>query len=159
MLLVLEPDVADLAATRFAISPLCETVRAVRLPVLEADIAYRAALLAGGGALSLFGDLHADLRWSEGTITLRDDDEDHSSCFRIMPGPDGVVLMPSVFNWPEVSLSRATSSQTILLFPARGAATAWDAFRDHGDGAVEALLGVPRSPATTSALALLRSSS
>ena len=31
MLLVLELDVADLAATRFAISPLCETLRAVAL--------------------------------------------------------------------------------------------------------------------------------
>lgn len=31
MLLVLEPDVADLAATRFAISPLGETIRAVQL--------------------------------------------------------------------------------------------------------------------------------
>ena len=31
MLLVLELDVADLAATRFAISPLSETVRAVQL--------------------------------------------------------------------------------------------------------------------------------
>ena len=31
MLLVLELDVADLAATRFAISPLCETIRAVAL--------------------------------------------------------------------------------------------------------------------------------
>src|SRR5690349_24347613 len=31
MLLVLELDVADLAATRFAISPLAETVRAVQL--------------------------------------------------------------------------------------------------------------------------------
>ena len=31
MLLVLELDVADLPATRFAISPLSETVRAVQL--------------------------------------------------------------------------------------------------------------------------------
>jgi len=31
MLLMLELDVADLAATRFAISPLCETLRAVQL--------------------------------------------------------------------------------------------------------------------------------
>ena len=31
MLVVLELDVADLAGTRFAISPLCETLRAVAL--------------------------------------------------------------------------------------------------------------------------------
>ena len=43
-------------------------------PVLEADIAYRSGLLAGGGARSLFSDLHPDLRWSEGTLTLTDSD-------------------------------------------------------------------------------------
>ena len=74
--------------------------------------------------------------------------------------------MPSVFIWPEWSVSRATSTQSTLLYPARGAATVWqaDADRDSastGLGVVEALLGAPRarllgalrSPATTSALA------
>jgi DNA-binding transcriptional ArsR family regulator len=89
-----------------------------------------------------------------------------------MLGPDGVVLMPSVFNWPEVSLSRATSSQTVMLYPARGTATVWEGTAGDGGGqegtwaggreeAAEALLGVPRvrllsalrSPATTTALA------
>jgi DNA-binding transcriptional ArsR family regulator len=134
-------------------------------PVLEADIAYRAGLLAGGGARSLFSDLHPDLRWSEGTLTINDTDEG-SSVFRVMLGPDGVVLMPSVFNWPLVSYSKATSSQTTLTYPARGTATVWEggatAASDTAWGAVEELLGPARarllaalrSPATTSALAL-----
>ena len=88
-----------------------------------------------------------------------------------MLGPDGVVLMPSIFNWPLVSPSRATSTQTIMLYPARGAATVWEggawpgsAWAGEGGGrekAAEALLGAPRvrllaalrSPATTTALA------
>jgi DNA-binding transcriptional ArsR family regulator len=86
-----------------------------------------------------------------------------------MLGPDGVVLMPSVFNWPLVSPSRATSTQTIMLYPARGAATVWEGGAwagsawagDGGMEAAEALLGAPRvrllaalrSPATTTALA------
>jgi len=132
-------------------------------PVLEADIAYRSQLLAGGGARSLFSDLHPDLRWSPGTLTINETDED-PSVSRIMLGPDGVVLMPSVFNWPLVSYSKATSSQTMLLYPARGTATVWEG----GPGGVAAagaveellgpararLLGALRSPATTSALAL-----
>src|SRR6266702_1165654 len=197
MLLVLELDVADLAATRFAISPLSETVRAVQLlaqretpavnapwvrwarselgwrPLLEADIAYRAGLLADGGARSLFSDLHRDLRWSGGMLTLTGTDQG-PPVFKIMLGPDGVVLMPSVFNWPQVSLSRATSTQTIMLYPARGAATVWEggawagsawaggAWAGEGGGREEAavaLLGAPRvrlltalrSPATTTA--------
>jgi DNA-binding transcriptional ArsR family regulator len=93
-----------------------------------------------------------------------------------MLGPDGVVLMPSVFNWPDVSLSLATSTQTVMLYPARGTATVWEGTVGDGTGdgearegtwaggreeAAEALLGAPRvrllnalrSPATTTALA------
>src|SRR5262249_8838661 len=117
--------------------------------------------LAGGGARSLFSDLHPDLRWSGGTLTLSDTDEGPSR-FRVRLGPDGVVLMPSVFNWPLVSVSRATSSQTMLLYPARGTATAWeDGAWLAGPPAVEELLGAARarllvalrSPATTTSLA------
>jgi DNA-binding transcriptional ArsR family regulator len=130
-------------------------------PVLDADIVYRAGLLADGGARSLFSDLHPDLRWSPGTLTINETDED-PSVSRIMLGPDGVVLMPSVFNWPLVSYSKATSSQTTLLYPARGTATVWEDSVTAASGAVEELLGPARarllgalrSPATTSALAL-----
>ena len=140
------------------IAPHWERIR----PVLEADIAYRAGLLAEGGTRSLFSDLHPDLRWSGGTLTLTDTDQG-PPLYKIMLGPDGVVLMPSVFNWPQVSLSRATSTQTIMLYPARGAATVWEsgALAGGREEAAEALLGAPRvrlltalrSPATTTALA------
>jgi DNA-binding transcriptional ArsR family regulator len=131
-------------------------------PVLDADIVYRAGLLADGGARSLFSDLHPDLRWSQGTLTINETDEG-PSVSRVMLGPDGVVLMPSVFNWPLVSYTKATSSQTTLLYPARGAATVWEGHVSGvGSEAVEELLGPARarllgalrSPATTSALAL-----
>jgi DNA-binding transcriptional ArsR family regulator len=139
-------------------------------PVLEADIAYRSQLLAGGGARSLFSDLHPDVGWSQGTLTVTDTEEG-PPVLRVMLGPDGVVLMPSVFNWPLVSYSKRTSSQTALLYPARGTATVWEdgacgvcsgVARGVALGVVEELLGTPRarllgalrSPATTSALAL-----
>jgi DNA-binding transcriptional ArsR family regulator len=130
-------------------------------PVLEADIAYRAGLLADGGARSLFSDLHPDLRWSGGTLTLTDTDEGPAR-FKVVLGPDGVVLLPSVFNWPTVSVSKRTSTQTALLYPARGAATVWEDSVTAASSAVEELLGPARarllgalrSPATTSALAL-----
>ncbi len=142
-------------------------------PVLEADIAYRAGLLADGGARSLFADLHPDLRWSGGTLTLTGYEQGPSP-LKVMLGPNGVVLVPSVFNWPDVSLNLATSTQTILLYPARGTATVWEGpdwermdgtsgARPGGERgeAAEALLGAPRvrlltalrSPATTTALA------
>jgi DNA-binding transcriptional ArsR family regulator len=143
--------------------------------VLDADVAYHAGLLAGGGARSLFSDLHPDLRWSGDRLFLADAEDGQG---QIMLGPGGLVLMPSVFIWPEWSVKRATSTLTTLVYPARGAATAWqgglaadglgagDLEAGPSDGAVnlpavEALLGAPRarllgalrSPATTTALA------
>jgi len=150
------------------IAPHWERIR----PVLDADIAYHAGLLAGGGARALFSDLHPGLRWSAGRLILSDAE---TGSDEITLGPDGMVLMPSVFIWPEWSVKRATSTQTTLLYPARGAATVWETGLDlpgpggPGTGgrkagdlrAVESLLGAPRarllgalrSPATTSALA------
>jgi hypothetical protein len=33
----------------------------------------------------------------------------------VLLAPDGLVLMPSVFNWPDVSGSRSTSTQSTLV--------------------------------------------
>jgi DNA-binding transcriptional ArsR family regulator len=137
-------------------------------PVLDADISYHAALLAGGGARSLFSDLHPDLRWSAGRLFMYDTEPEHPDP-GVTLGPDGLVLLPSVFNWPHWSIKKATSTQTTMMYPARGAATVWQgglvlsapAGVSTDRAAVEALLGPPRarlldalrSPATTSALA------
>ncbi len=72
--------------------------------------------------------------------------------------------MPTVFGWPDVSLSRATSTQTIMMYPTRGAAAVWHSITDPqlgGDTPAEHLLGTTRarllsalrSPMTTTALA------
>jgi MarR family/Family of unknown function (DUF5937) len=154
------------------IAPHWERLRSV----LDADIAYHAGLLAAGGARSLFSDLHPDFRWTGRELLLTDAEE--STDAEITLGPDGIVLVPSVFIWPEWSVKRATSTQTTLSYQARGVATVWEdaGLADFGGfagpglagqgpagdgGAVEALLGGPRarllgalrSPATTSALA------
>jgi DNA-binding transcriptional ArsR family regulator len=146
------------------IVPHWERIRSV----LDADVAYHAGLLAGAGARSLFGDLHPDLRWSEGKLFMTDAEDGLDR--QITLGPDGLVLVPSVFTWPEWSVKKSTSTQTTLLYPARGVARVWDHLEalDPGSSgragdlaAVEALLGAPRarllsalrSPATTSALA------
>ena len=133
--------------------------------VLDADVAHHAGLLASGGARSLFSDLHPGLRWADGKLFMTDAEDGLNR--QVTLGPDGLVLVPSVFIWPEWSVKKSTSTQTTLLYPARGVARVWD---DLGPGdpggardlaAIEALLGGPRarllialrSPATTSALA------
>lgn len=129
--------------------------------VLDADIAYRGGLLAEGGARALLGGLHQDLRWDEGVLTISEPDK---HLYEVVLGPDGVVIMPSVFCWPEVSVRKQTSTQTTLHYPARGAATVWyadGAAQDPAAGATAELLGTVRarllgalrSPATTTALA------
>jgi len=145
------------------IAPHWERLRSV----LDADIAYHAGLLAEGGVRSLFTDLHPDFRWSVGRLVLSDADAGPADG-QVTLGPDGVVLVPSVFIWPEWSVNKATSTQTDLWYPARGAGTVWEdgvvwsAGPETGDlAAAEALIGAPRvrllvasrSPATTTALA------
>ncbi len=144
------------------IAPHWERMRSV----LDADVAYRAGMLAGGGARSLFADLHPDVRWSAGQLFLSDS-ETGGPDDRIMLGPDGLVLLPSVFIWPQWSVSKAGRTQTTLVYPARGAATVWHAGLGFDEPvaadreALESLLGEPRarllealcSPATTAGLA------
>jgi DNA-binding transcriptional ArsR family regulator len=133
--------------------------------VLDADVAHHAGLLASGGARSLFSDLHPGLRWADGKLFMTDAEDGLNR--QVMLGPDGLVLVPSVFIWPEWSVKKSTSTQTTLLYPARGVARVWDDLGPGDSGgardlaAVEALLGGPRarllialrSPVTTSALA------
>ena len=153
------PDIAAELGTFFQrlIAPHWERIRAV----FDADIAYRTAQLAGGGARALFADLHSELDWSDGLLSM---DDGHDEVVRVHLGPDGIVLMPSVFNWPLVSTALETSSQTTLLYPARGVATVWHALagrRTSRLAATEDLIGVTRarlldalrSPATTTTLA------
>src|SRR6202050_4201150 len=138
------------------IAPHWERMRSV----LEADISYHAELLAGGGARSLFSELHPGLRWWAGQLFMTDAEAEQDPHVEL--GPDGLVLVPSVFSWPDWSVKKATSTQTTLLYPARGAGTVWESLKaaPTDAAAVELLLGAPRarllgalrSPATTGAL-------
>jgi DNA-binding transcriptional ArsR family regulator len=163
------PSLAEIAAELAGfhdrlIAPHWQRMRAV----LDADVAYRGRLLADGGARALLHDLHSDLHWDEGVLTISEPDP---RFYEVVLGPDGVVIMPSVFGWPDVSVRKQTSTHTTLRYPARGAATVWYAdggtagtggtAPDPGAAATAELLGTVRarllsalrSPATTTALA------
>jgi DNA-binding transcriptional ArsR family regulator len=163
------PSLAEIAAELAGfhdrlIAPHWQRMRAV----LDADVAYRGRLLADGGARALLHDLHSDLHWDEGVLTISEPDP---RFYDVVLGPDGVVIMPSVLGWPDVSVRKQTSTQTTLHYPARGAATVWYAdggtagtggtAPDPGAAATAELLGpvrarllsALRSPATTTALA------
>jgi DNA-binding transcriptional ArsR family regulator len=129
-----EPSLREIAAELAVlhgrlIAPHWDRMRAV----LDADIAYRSEVLTSGGARALFGGLHEDLRWNAGTLEISDDQE---RVQRVALGPDGLVLVPGVLTWPRMNTRMATSSQTTVHYPARGAATVW-----FGDGVASGASG------------------
>ncbi|GAA3539870.1 DUF5937 family protein [Amycolatopsis ultiminotia] len=125
--------------------------------VLDADIAYRARQLASGGAGKLFTELHQDLRWNDGQLTLDGDD-------RPSPGklPGGLVLSPVALGPPRVLIKLHSTTHPTLRYPARGVGALW-ATGMHpvaGRSTVRLLgrrradlLAALRSPATTVDLA------
>lgn len=152
-----ERGLAELAAAveRFwsaALAPHWTRLRGL----LEADVFYRARKIASGGARALFADVHADVRWEAGTVRVTHRPYSHVRAAR----GRGLVLVPSIFAWPQVFTLTAEPWQPTLFYPARGVGTLWE--RD--DGAANALAGVLGagrarllalldSPATTTELA------
>jgi DNA-binding transcriptional ArsR family regulator len=155
-------SVLELIAAEFAdaherlVAPHWARMRAV----LEADIAYRSAVLATAGMRALFAGLHAGVRWSDGTLTFETDRKGPAE-YQVLLGPEsGLVLLPSVLTWPDMNVKLKSSSQTTVRYPARGAATVWEKTLPESP-ALRSLLGASRvrlllalrSPATTTALA------
>jgi DNA-binding transcriptional ArsR family regulator len=137
------------------IAPHWPRIRAV----LDADITYRARRLADGGADALFADLHPDLRWDGGRLTLTD----VARGDRVSAGtaPGGLVLVPVVLGPPHVLIKLHTTTQTTVRYPARGLGALWAAGATPTPDSAVRLLGRPRaellealrSPATTTGLA------
>jgi hypothetical protein len=75
----------------------------------------------------------------------------------------GLVLMPSVFCWPDVISGLEPPWQPAVVYPARGVGGLWSPPQDRTPAALAALLGRARAdvlralgePASTSALARL----
>lgn len=137
------------------IAPHWPRIRAV----LDTDIGYRAKRMAGGGAATLFADLHPDLHWRDGRLLLTGA-RWRSDCV-VNRGPGGLVLIPVVLGPPHVLIKKRTSTQTTVRYPARGAATLWATGARTPAASTVRLLGraraglleALRSPATTTDLA------
>jgi DNA-binding transcriptional ArsR family regulator len=134
------------------IAPHWPRIRAV----LDADIAYRAQQLAAGGTQRLFANLHPDLHWHDGRLTV-----DWHIDRVITPAPGGLVLVPVVLGPPDIMIRGKTSTGTTVRYPARGVGALWTAGTRPASGSAVRLLGRPRaellealrSPATTTDLA------
>ena len=125
--------------------------------VLEADIAHRSRRMAEGGLGALFDGLHRDVRWDGGTLALRGGSAplDQELAGR------GLLLMPSVFAWPETISGFAPPWQPTVIYPALGMARAWQQAPRPARDALARLVGANRAavlasleePASTTELA------
>ena len=84
--------------------------------LLETDIAHRATQLASGGAVRLFEDLHSDLVWSDGRLTVLTDQRGGTAAV----ARGGLVLLPVALGADRVIVKRNTTTRTTLRYPCRG---------------------------------------
>ncbi|MFF0472867.1 DUF5937 family protein [Streptomyces sp. NPDC004284] len=131
---------ADLlrAAYEALIAPDWPRLRAL----LEADVAYHSRRLAEGGLERLLDELHPAFDFAAETATLRVDYPGEHD--RPLDG-QGLVLMPSVFTWPDVVSGFDPPWQPTVVYPARGIGGLWSEPRDRTPEALARLLGPVRA--------------
>lgn len=125
--------------------------------LLEADIAYHSRRLAEVGFGRLFGELSPRLVWSDSTLSVVGTRGEWSRDL----GGRGLVLVPSVFTWPEIIGGHEPPWQPAVIYPARGIGGLWTRPADRTPDALARLLGRVRAdvlyaldePAGTTALA------
>ncbi|WP_455354179.1 DUF5937 family protein [Streptomyces sp. SYSU K217416] len=124
--------------------------------LLEADVSFHSRRLAQGGLEGLLAELHPQVVWRDGTLTL----ERSGDHVRALDG-QGLVLMPSVFCWPDVVSGFEPPWQPTVVYPARGIGGLWTEAGSRTPEALGRLLGRVRAdvlcaldePAATTALA------
>ncbi|RSS55618.1 DUF5937 family protein [Streptomyces sp. WAC01280] len=126
------------AAWEALIAPEWPRLRAL----LEADVAYHSRRLAEGGLERLLSELHPAFAWAAETATLQVAYAGEHD--RPLDG-QGLVLMPSVFTWPDVVSGFDPPWQPTVAYPARGIGGLWAEPRDRTPEALGRLLGPVRA--------------
>ncbi|MFD8754009.1 ArsR/SmtB family transcription factor [Kitasatospora sp. NPDC059577] len=126
--------------------------------VLEADLVYRARLLARHGAVALFADLDHRLRWEDGVLSINR----HWTDGDVETPVDGrgLVLCPTFFVRGAITMISNDRAPQIS-YPARGQAGMVGRGAPVPSRAVESLVGAPKArllallaePASTTDLA------
>ncbi|GAA2342719.1 ArsR/SmtB family transcription factor [Dactylosporangium salmoneum] len=122
--------------------------------LLESEIFARARLLAADGVGGLLNDLHAQVTFADGTLSVL---QRWCTADDVPDGGD-LVLIPSVFVWPSVLTVFGVEAQ--LAYPPRGVGALWES-PPAAPEALGALLGRARArlltelsaPASTTTLA------
>jgi DNA-binding transcriptional ArsR family regulator len=122
---------------RLAIAPHWPRMRAV----LEADMIYRARVLARDGAAAMLTELDHRARWDDGELVLY---TGQSLEFESCVAGRGFWLVPALFV-PQTISPVAPDEPPIVMYRARGIGTLWETTRERPPQALAALIGVPRA--------------
>lgn len=154
----------DPVATRGALADLLEQCWQLLIEphwprlrdLLQADVRYRTQRLGDYGLERMLTDLHPRARWTGRAIIV---DQPASGRHRLAGA--GLLLMPSVFIWPDLVAIADPPARPALVYPARGIAELWQPAHTQHSDALAGLLGRTRAalleslaePASTHTLA------
>lgn len=109
--------------------------------LLRADIAVRARAITTDGLAAMAGDLHPNVRWSDGAVRVRL--RRHSE--EVDCRGSGLVLAPSVMSSWGCMVITERPAQPTLFYPARGVTAGWARDATELADALGALLGPIRA--------------
>jgi uncharacterized protein DUF5937/helix-turn-helix protein len=124
--------------------------------VCERDVLHRAAALTRSGWAGAIDGLNPRVRWRDGGVEVT-----HRADGRIDLAGSGLLLVPSVYVWPNVSVYTEPPWPHAVIYPARGIAALWEPAAAPPPEALAALVGKSRArlllalgePASTTQLA------
>lgn len=125
--------------------------------ICERDVVHRAGQLGRSGWAAALDGLHPRLRWRDGGIEVLRMAVNRT----VSLDGEGLLLIPSVFVWPYVTVHFEDPWPKAVTYPARGIAALWEAPAAGGTDALADLVGRSRArllialrdPASTSQLA------
>lgn len=109
--------------------------------LLEHDVLYRSRQIADGGTARLFCDLDPGVSWCDGVLTI-----ECGECESDLDLDErGLLLVPSAFVWPKVTILTLEPWQPTLAYPARGIGMLWSPDEPSAPDALERLMGRTRA--------------
>jgi DNA-binding transcriptional ArsR family regulator len=106
----------------------------------ERDVVHRAAELGRAGWAAALDGLHPKVSWRDGGIEI-----DGRTRDTIALAGRGLLLVPSVFVWPEIAFYADEPWPKAIVYPARGVATLLEDGPRPAPGHLPALLGRSRA--------------
>ncbi|MGD9695088.1 MAG: DUF5937 family protein [Thermoleophilia bacterium] len=137
------PDVVERVARalerawRELLAPEWPLVRAL----CERDVVTRARQLSAGGWELVLAELHPALRARDGALEFTAIAGDET----VPSDGAGLLLVPSVLQWPGLSAQHAPPWPRAVIYSARGSAALWDPAGDRPAAALAALVGATRA--------------